>query len=162
MPEKTLPSYEELAVAAEKRYGRAMRKSLIIALVFAVLGITAVCLIANWNLPFWALVALAILAPISILVSVVSFIDYGRFFELKFYEPRLWEETGECEKLKQSVKEYVEKTEEYYQCLWREHLALIMFINTRSPELLAEFAAGNAEGNEEDGSQPPPDDGEKN
>ena len=168
MPDKTFLSYEELAVAAEKRCGRAMRNSLIIAIVFAVLAVTATAsLIANWSLPFWALVALAILALISILVSVVSFIDSGRFFELKYYEPRLWEKTAACEKLKQDARVYAEKTEEYYRCLLRDHLALIMFVGSRSPALLTEFTAINAEEaeekkKEEGGSQPPPEKGEKN
>ena len=138
-------SYEEHAASAAKRYKRNMHNSFITAGAFAILAVTSVYSLANFHLPTYAFVLLIIVGPISVLVSLVSLFDAGRFFEIRDYEPRAWMNEGKYRELSEDFAEFAAGRRAHADYLFSEWVYLFSFFRSRSPELLAEFKAWKEE-----------------
>jgi Ca2+/Na+ antiporter len=134
-------SFQEIASKLGKKYAREMRSSFVLAGIFMVLSITAICLLLAFQLPTWGFVLLFVLCLIFVLLTLAFVHDTGRFYEIKDYEPRAWIKEGQYKKLE---KNFVEMRDSYSAQLWHltgTHWAFCIFVRQRSPELAAEFAA---------------------
>ena len=159
-----MPSYEELAVSAEKRYTRAMRGSLITGVILAFLALANGFLLVHLKPSGFILVFFATVEPLLIFASACLFINAVSFFEARRYEPRLWRQQEALVKLKQEALVKLKEEFSHYangsnRCnidLLRTLLEWHLFIKNRAPGLLAEFAAW-----EEEQTQPSAEDGDK-
>ena len=146
-----MPSYEELAASAEKRYGRAMRNSLITGVILAFLALANGFLLANLKSSVFVLVFFAMLEAFLILASVCLFINAIIFSEARRYEPRLWRQQEALAKLKEEFDHFANKSNKCNLDLLRTLLEWRLFIKSRAPGLLEEFATTY----EEERPQPP-------
>lgn len=150
-PARKEVSYEEIAAEKAQRYKRMMRNSFITAIGFAVLtGSSKIYFLAHFSLPTYAFVLSSVFGLILVSVSLVSLFDAGRFSEIKDYEPRAWIKEGEYRKLRKVFDENLVRSRDHANYLFGEWVCLFHFIKSRSPKLIAEFAAWR-----KDDSQPP-------
>src|SRR3989344_1414611 len=126
-PARKEVSYEEIAAHWEKISKHKMRNWSITAAVCASLAIASLYSLASFNLPTYVFPPLIVVGLISVLVSLVSCAEFGRFSEVRNYEPKAWLAEGKHQKLKESFHAYRVHSVEQTAAHFRDHRDLIVF-----------------------------------